>query len=504
MMASRHSEIMGAALRLTGLFWCVAGTMTAAAEEKAASATLPPEVQKAFEWYDTLGYQKTSALQWVGVLPGEEVPSYDPKVEKLARVPTRAFLLHDDDKQFSVIMPDLRQRTFKKEVVTLSISLPPEEFDMIDAAGARLVFPEARLDWEKQSFEKDARALLALGKKVLKALEPPPPMLDSFADPKRFAPRDPFVEQNPAPSPPDAFWIELGGLGEILGDRYTDISAGPLRAILFIVAHACHERKLTALAGELCATAALLPNPDSEDPEGPDLLSIMQRDLGYLAIFRAVEAVGGTEYGLPWRPELAPPMQTRKQLLQRFRDFPNLYPASKYVADAKKISAMLETMVAEDEAHVSPTDEEMKRMTVGQQVQELIFRLRDQNGHQWNAPGDCDVFDDYFREQVAAQKERDSPADRLASIGIPAVPQLIAALEDKHLTRTVACWRRYTYSHIILTVGDCAEAVLKRIAGRSFEVRPMPYEEEKAARHDLIKAWWKEVQGDLEQNKSSK
>lgn len=64
--------------------------------------------------------------------------------------------------------------------------------------------------------------------------------------------------------------------------------------------------------------------------------------------------------------------------------------------------------------------------------------------------------------------EDDSPALRLANKGYAAVPQLIEALDDDRLTRSVECWRSFVYSHKILRVSDCAEQILKRIAGRSF------------------------------------
>ncbi len=114
-------------------------------------------------------------------------------------------------------------------------------------------------------------------------------------------------------------------------------------------------------------------SPDATEQNPPDLLTKMQCDLGYLAMFRAVEAVGGTEYGLPWDPSKTRPLPSRKQLLKRIRDFAEQYPASRYVPYSKEVAAMLESMIVEDEAHVFPTDNEMEHMFVEQQAHELIF-----------------------------------------------------------------------------------------------------------------------------------
>src|SRR5207244_11567667 len=61
-----------------------------------------------------------------------------------------------------------------------------------------------------------------------------------------------------------------------------------------------------------------------------------------------------------------------------------------------------------------------------------------------------------------------SPAQQLVDIGYDAVPQLIAVLEDERFTRSVGYQRNFYFSHFVLRVGDCAEAVLERIAGRTF------------------------------------
>ena len=45
---------------------------------------------------------------------------------------------------------------------------------------------------------------------------------------------------------------------------------------------------------------------------------------------------------------------------------------------------------------------------------------------------------------------------------------LIGALDDARFSRSVGFFRNFCFSHYVLTVGDCAEAVLSQIAGREF------------------------------------
>jgi hypothetical protein len=118
-------------------------------------------------------------------------------------------------------------------------------------------------------------------------------------------------------------------------------------------------------------------------------------------------------------------------------------------------------MIAEDGAHRKVTETELDRLPVEKQVAEFIFRLRDQNGHQCSQPGSCDIFMNYAGTT-------NTPAHKLVRIGYPAVPQLIAALDDPTFTRSVGYWRDFTFSHTVLTVGDCAATILRSITGKSF------------------------------------
>lgn len=150
---------------------------------------------------------------------------------------------------------------------------------------------------------------------------------------------------------------------------------------------------------------------------------------------------------------------------------------------------MLRQMIVEDNTHTKQA-QSFAEMTQEEQIAELIFQLRDQNGRQWGQPGTCDIFSD--------PRGENSPAEQLVQIGYPAVPQLIEALEDPRFTRSVGFWRDFVFSHHVLRVGDAALAILERIADRSFYQHTytnaqMTKDEETAAVKAAVEAWWQEV-----------
>jgi len=174
----------------------------------------------------------------------------------------------------------------------------------------------------------------------------------------------------------------------------------------------------------------------------------MERDLGHAMMWRAVEAFGD-------------PSVSRRQLLNQFTAIISNYPGSEHIPRARDTAAILDRMIKEDEARPIVTAPRLELAPIHQQVAGLIFRLRDQNGQQFSQPGWCDIFQDF-------RGTTNTPAHELVHIGHPAVPQLIAAIDDQTLTRSVGYHRNFYFSHTVLTVGDCAIAILQRITGKSF------------------------------------
>lgn len=147
------------------------------------------------------------------------------------------------------------------------------------------------------------------------------------------------------------------------------------------------------------------------------------------------------------------------------------FPQSPHVPRAKSTAKILAQMIAEDQSHDLPAD--FGKLSVEQKVSDLIFRLRDQNGVQFCQPGSCDIFFSGTLTRVLdddpkSQREL-SPAGQLVEIGHDAVPQLIDTWGDERFSRSVGYHRDFYFSHHVLTVGQCAERTLWKIAGRHFK-----------------------------------
>ncbi len=160
-------------------------------------------------------------------------------------------------------------------------------------------------------------------------------------------------------------------------------------------------------------------------------------------------------------PRLRRPVHPRSRLLKQFEHIVKHYPDSEHHKAAKEHADLLAQMIKEDADHEKRAAKPFNKLSKKDQVAELIFQLRDQNGHQFYQPGACDIFD------TPSGKE-DSPAHKLVNIGYDAVPQLIEHLDNQRLTRSVGYHRNFYFSHHVLRVNDCALVILERIAGRTF------------------------------------
>ena len=183
---------------------------------------------------------------------------------------------------------------------------------------------------------------------------------------------------------------------------------------------------------------------------------------------------------------------SRPQLLAQFESVISNYPGSGYVEPAKTNADLLMRMISEDNAHSRTAPTNFAQLPVEQQVSKLIFQLRDQTGWQSMNPGRVSVFED-------PHGSTNTPAHQLARLGYVAVPQLITALDDSTPSRAMGWW----YGNI-LTVGDCSEEILERIAGKSFLDNQlsgsMSDTNQLAATRKAIESWWAEarVKGEKE------
>lgn len=254
------------------------------------------------------------------------------------------------------------------------------------------------------------------------------------------------------------------------------------RAEISVLAWGCARNGLIKQAGELISqaeemTAGRGRSPVDGDPE--TLVGKLEKDIGHAVMWRDVLAFGD-------------PSVSRRELLARFDDFVSKYPASEHLPRARETANLLRQMVQEDAAHAAAARKPWNQMTRDERIVELIFQLRDQNGHQCSQPGSCDIFEDY-------RSVTNTPAHQLVAFGYDAVPQLIAALDDSRFTRSVGFHRDFYFSHHVLCVADCAQAILSRIAGRTFYQAQttsgcMTKDGKAASTRRLVQAWWDGLQ----------
>lgn len=246
------------------------------------------------------------------------------------------------------------------------------------------------------------------------------------------------------------------------------------RARVFLIARSCAARGRGELAHRLCVKGhSFIGRAKSRS-----FRDALAAELSELWIWHTIVDFGDPEIGRP-------------ELLARLRRFVSQFPESRYLERAKKSVEILERMVEEDRLHAQEPTRELADLSVEERIEELIFRLRDQNGRQFGQPGACEIFSDPRGEK--------SPADRLVGMDLAAVPQLIEALDDDRFTRSVGFIRDFGFSHIVLRVSDVALAVLERIAGRGFDPERTHYSSSIIGPHaevvrDEALEWWNQMQ----------
>ncbi|MDJ0976278.1 MAG: hypothetical protein QNJ98_17590 [Planctomycetota bacterium] len=257
---------------------------------------------------------------------------------------------------------------------------------------------------------------------------------------------------------------------------------------VFVLALAADGQGLTDHAKRLCALAAELGATDRRGKKRT-LRQALEHDLAHARTWRLVVAFGGDSFAIddPEREGLV----ARKDLLAGFKALAKDFPESPHAERVETTIALLQKMVEEDEAHAARPKREWKELSKKEQIAELIWQLRDQNGQQWSQPGWCDVFAD--------PRGDESPAKRLVAMGFDAVPQLIEALDDERFTRSVGFHRNFYFSHTVLRVSDCVEAILSSIAGSPFwEPATTSSTVGKDGKTKSVKeqaqAWWEAIQ----------
>lgn len=402
----------------------------------AASAQLPEEALQCFQWFSTLGYPEVKNARWAETWTGS-YSSSGPGDEPQAHTST-GFITEETATDFKVVRLDLTQGTFKKS----KPGVPA---------------------YQRVGFEE--RPLVKMAEECLTVLKSPP--------------RDGIRR----------FGAKLNHKAEV-----------------FFLAYVCWQKGEDALAAQLYEQAQKLPHQQvralrdaqAAAREATSMQEALEIDLGHAAMWDAVLRCGGGRLGSgSWGNSGAKP-EPLANVLETFRRVVRLFPRCAHVERAQKSIAMLERMVEEERQHIALSQEQIDNLPLDQRIAELVWRLRDQNGHQWSQPGSCDVFSTHD-DALGMKGKGTSPAHQLLVIGDAAAPALIEALTDERFSRSVGFHRDFYFSHTILAVGDCAQQILERMTGQNFYSRGstsgyMSNEDKMRQVQKTAQQWWRERQ----------
>lgn len=370
-----------------------------------AFAQLPEEALQCFQWFSTLGYPDVKDARWAEAWTGS-YSSSGPNNEPQAHTST-GFITEETAIDFKVVWLDLTQGRYQKS----KPGLPAHQ----------------RVGFEERPFVK---------------------MVEDYLDTLKNPPRNGIRR----------FGAKLNHKAEV-----------------FCLSYVCWQKGQQALAAQLYEQAQKLPHeqvrglPDTQaaGKEVASMQEALELDLGHAAMWDAVLRCGGGRLGSgSWGISGGKP-EPLADVLEAFRRVVRLFPRCGHVERARKSIAMLERMVEEEKQHPTLSQEQIDKLPLDQRIAELVWRLRDQNGHQWSQPGWCDVFSTHD-DAMGMNGKGSSPAHQLLAIGDAAAPALIEALTDGRFSRSVGFGRNFFFSHTVLTVGDCAQQILERMTGQNF------------------------------------
>ena len=177
----------------------------------------------------------------------------------------------------------------------------------------------------------------------------------------------------------------------------------------------------------------------------------------------------------------------RPQFLATCKKILATYPRSFYAPQLRSLIAPLEREIAV--AVPQSVRKAATARTPEENIQALIFQMREIAGQPGGGEG-------MFHAVVSFEKP--TPVDELVAIGTPAIPFLIAALEDAAPTRAIVWRRSWEPYQSLLRRQDLAMHCLERIVGCQFydEASTSIYlHSDTPARRksaiDNVRAWWR-------------
>jgi len=167
--------------------------------------------------------------------------------------------------------------------------------------------------------------------------------------------------------------------------------------------------------------------------------------------------------------------------------------------EARDMIKNYESLIKEDVAWKEPNAKELAKLTTEQKVSYWLYHLRDLDVGQWSDPGHCYVLGGRFGFFMSDEEEKKTPnaAVELKKLGMAAIPQIIAHLDDGRPTRCKGHWRSYwPEGHYLLPYGDCCQQVFEAITGKTIHASGgYPMRDGKGTQcKELAERWWQEYQ----------
>jgi hypothetical protein len=177
-------------------------------------------------------------------------------------------------------------------------------------------------------------------------------------------------------------------------------------------------------------------------------------------------------------------------------------PHHKYRKEADEMIRGYKALIAEDRAWGEPDKTTLAKMTAEQKAAYWLHHLRDANAGQNMDPGRCCVVLEWSYPMVLGEPEDKTPkpAIELEKLGMAAIPQIIAHLDDPRPTRCQGHWRRYwPESFYLLRYGDCCQQIFESITGYTIYERKdtngYPMKDGKGAECKAqAESWWRDYQ----------
>jgi hypothetical protein len=186
----------------------------------------------------------------------------------------------------------------------------------------------------------------------------------------------------------------------------------------------------------------------------------------------------------------------RKELEERWQKVAAI-PHHQYRDEAKAMVRHYRSLLDEDARWVEPSAEDFEKLTTEKKVAYWLYHLRDLDIGQMIDPGHCHVLRDYNRGRGGRGKQEPNAAKELEKLGLAAVPELIAHLDDARPTRCKGHWRWYwPEGHYLLRYGDCCQQIFESITGETILKGGRYPIQDGAGKECKEKAekWWQEYQ----------